>query len=312
MARVSVVVVTYNGEPWIRQCLESLRDSKAPLQVIVVDNASHDATTEIIRNDFPEVDLICSSVNGGFGAGNNIGIRRAASLSTPYVFLLNQDAYVTPDTITHLLDFMDGHAGFGVVSPLHCSPDLEHIDWKTYRGYFRDHAADMLCEALLGHPRPYYKTYGVNAAAWLVRMDVFERVGGFDPIFFMYGEDDDLLARFELHGISFALLPQARFVHLRATAGPSGSPGFWRSVVQGALKDRAMLVRSVKRSDFGLGHTLLVLLAKGAIQPVSDFLVDRNITNLIASFLALFQTVAVLGTIRRHVHLCATAGPHFL
>jgi GT2 family glycosyltransferase len=312
VARVHVVIVTYNSEPWIRRNLQSLSNSKVPVHVTVVDNASSDSTAQIVRNEFSSVELIASPTNDGFGIGNNTGIARAIQRSSEYTFLLNQDAYVTPDTIGDLLEFMDHHPEFGLASPLHCSPDVERLDMKTYRGYLRTYAAEALCDAVLGGMKPYYRVHGVNAAAWFVRTTVFLTTGGFDPIFFMYGEDDDLLARFALHNIPFALLTNSRVVHLRETASVPGAKSFWRDIDRAAAKARSGLIASVKHPHFSVIHFAATLISYGLIRPVGDFFVERNLREFLASIIGCCRLLGELSRIRRHARLSATTGPHFL
>ncbi len=312
MARVSVVIVTYNSEPWIRRNLESLCNSKALAHVIVVDNASSDSTLQIVRDEFPSVELIASTTNGGFGIGNNIGIARAIQHASEYTFLLNQDAYVTPDTIGDLLEFMDQYREFGVASPLHCSPDVEHIDMKTYRGYLRTYAADAFCDAVLGRMKPYYRVHGVNAAAWFVRTSIFTITGGFDPIFFMYGEDDDLLSRFAFHKIPFALLTNSRVVHLRETASPPGAKSFWREIDRSAAKARSSLIASVKHPHFSLIHFVSTLISYGLVRPLGDFFVERNPSDLLSSLVGFCRLLGEIPKVRKHTRLSASPGPHFL
>ena len=312
MARICVVIVTYNSEPWIRRNLESLCNSKVPVHVIVLDNASSDSTLQIVRNEFSSVELIACPTNNGFGIGNNIGIARAIQSSREYTFLLNQDAYVTPDTLGDILEFMDHHPEFGLASPLHCSPDVEHLDMKTYRGYLRTYAADALCDAVMGRMKPYYRVQGVNAAAWFVRTKVFMKTGGFDPIFFMYGEDDDLLARFAIHNIPFALLTNSRVVHLRETASVPAAKSFWRDIDRAAAKTRSSLIASVKHPHFSVIHFASTLISYGLVRPVGDFFVERNLREFLASFLGFCRLLGEIPKVRRHARLSTTAGPHFL
>jgi len=91
--KVSVIIVSYNFEQWIDRCLGSLRRSTSPISVIVVDNGSKDKTTQIIEKNYPEVHLIKTGANLGFGKANNIGIRYAMEQGADYFFLLNQDAW---------------------------------------------------------------------------------------------------------------------------------------------------------------------------------------------------------------------------
>jgi Predicted glycosyltransferases len=112
--KVSVIIVSYNFEQWIDRCLGSLRRSTFPVSVIVVDNGSKDHTTQIIERKYPEVHLIKTGVNLGFGKANNIGIRCAMERGADYFFLLNQDAWISEKTIKTLLDLFEEHPKYGI------------------------------------------------------------------------------------------------------------------------------------------------------------------------------------------------------
>lgn len=310
---VSVVIVTYNGTPWLRRCLDSLAPATTGpvVEVVVVDNASTDETCRVIEQDYPHVVLIRSAENLGFGRGNNLGISHALARGARHVFLLNQDAYVLPSTLAELTAFMDAHPDLGVVSPLHCSPDPDHTDPRTLRGYLQRYALPYLADACQGRCEPYYLTRGVNAAAWFVRSDVWRRFGGFDPLFFMYAEDDDLLCRWAYHGVHFALLPSSRVVHLRESVqGPR--VGWWGQVLRRARRQRAELLHGMKQPGFSLLHTLSVLLADGLLSPLAFFVVRRDLQAYAASLVAAAQMIAALPQVRRHARLTATSGAHFL
>lgn len=313
-ARVCVVVVTWNGAPWIRRCLDSLRASSVPPQVVVVDNASEDDTAVIVARDYPEVELLRLAANAGFGVGNNVGIARAVELGMDAVFLLNQDAWVEETTLAQLGGFLASHPAYGVVSPLHCSPGPDSVDRKTLTWYLTPHAADYLSDACTGRTRPHYDIRGINAAAWLVRTEVFRRVGGFDPLFFMYGEDDDLIERLALHRVRFALLPSARVVHLRESPRPRRArpPTRFERIDRLAVRQRSQLIAELKRPGFSARFMVALLLARGIVQPFAAFLVDHAGEALAASWLAAWRLAFEIPRVRRHAALCATPGPHFL
>ena len=90
--KVLVIIVSFNGEDWIEQCLNSLAQSRIPLQILVIDNASTDRTIEIITNKFCTVKLLQNKENIGFGSANNQGFYIALERKVDYLFLLNQDA----------------------------------------------------------------------------------------------------------------------------------------------------------------------------------------------------------------------------
>ncbi len=114
---IYTIIVTYNGERWIRNCLAQLLKSSLPVHAIVIDNASQDGTVDIIRNEFSDVTLLQNAENKGFGAANNIAIQVALQHNADYIFLLNQDAYIEKDTLNQMLKFQTNTA-YGIISPV--------------------------------------------------------------------------------------------------------------------------------------------------------------------------------------------------
>lgn len=215
MVKVFVIIVTYNGKYWYDRCFESLRHSTIPVSVVVVDNASTDDTVEFIKANYPEIVLIKAPKNLGFGQGNNKGIQYALEHRADYVFLLNQDAWIEPNTIAGLIEVHGTHAEYGLLSPMHLNAaktSLEHsflikltgndiTDTKFY--------SDLYCQSL----DDVYDTKYVNAAAWLLPLETLNRVGGFDPVFFHYGEDDNYLSRIIYHQMKIGICPKLKISH---------------------------------------------------------------------------------------------------
>lgn len=309
--KVFAVIVTFNGAAWIGGALQSLRDSSHACTAIVVDNASSDGTCDLVRQDFPQALLIKAGANLGFGRGNNLGIAQALRAGADAVLLLNQDAYVTPEAVAQLVAFLEAEPGFAIVSPLHCSPDLGRVDPNTLSAYLQRHAPGYLSDACLGQVRPHYAIRGINAAAWLLRADVFRRVGGFDPLFFMYGEDDDLIERFAHHGLRTALLPAARIVHLRAKS-PQLLMSWRQQWRTRSERPRSALMLELKRPGGSLPGQLLRLLAAGVLYPLADLLANHDLQLFLARLLACLRVLSEIGHIRRHAKLCARPGAHFL
>ena len=213
---VYAIIVTYNGESWIRNCLESLKKSSRPVNSIVIDNGSHDKTLDIITENFPEISLIKSSNNLGFGQANNIGIKKAYDEGADYVFLLNQDASVEPETIEILVKMAERHPIYGILSPLHLNGTGDRLDWHFSNYIIPKRCPELYSDSLLEKKlKEVYNAEYVNAAAWLLSRNVIEKVGGFDPIFFHYGEDDNYMQRVVFHGFKIGVCPHCRIFHDR-------------------------------------------------------------------------------------------------
>lgn len=219
-ARVLVVIVTYNGLAWLDRCLGSLRRSQLPLEVVVIDNGSTDGTPAAIADRFPEVQLIQPGENLGFGKGNNLGLTQALQEGYDYAFLLNQDAWIEPDTVAHLVAVQQQHPSYGVLSPMHLDGNGNALD-RLFADYVVPRQCPDLYSDLYVRPHdlaPVYAAQFANAAAWLLSRACLETVGGFDPIFPHYGEDVDYLNRVRYHGVGIGICPAVTICHDRDTS----------------------------------------------------------------------------------------------
>ena len=215
MKTVFAIIVTYNGMQWYDRCFSSLRNSELPLQIIVIDNASCDNTVEYVKSHFPEIYVIKSDKNLGFGQANNIGIRYALQNGADYVFLLNQDAWIEPNTIKTLIEVHTKNTEYGILSPIHLNVEKTEIEkgLMVYLTLASHTPRDIINDMYLGYKKEVYDTNYVNAAAWLIPKNTIEVVGGFDPLFYHYGEDDNYLSRVMYHGFKIGLVPAVTICH---------------------------------------------------------------------------------------------------
>ncbi|MBP1639432.1 MAG: glycosyl transferase family 2 [Bacteroidetes bacterium] len=213
--KIFVIIVTHNGTLWYERCFNSLRLSTLPVHTVVVDNASTDDTANYITSNFPEIQLIQSEVNLGFGQGNNKGIRYAVENGANYVFLLNQDAWIEQDTIEQLVDISKRHPEYGILSPLHLNASKTGIEegLMHYIADYKTTSPQFIEDLYFQRLSEIYPTNYVNAAAWLLPRNTLEIVGGFDPIFFHYGEDDNYMQRVRFHKMKIGLCPLVTICH---------------------------------------------------------------------------------------------------
>ena len=218
---VGVVVVTFNGLPYIERCLDSVRG----YDTIVVDHGSTDGTPEFVRERFPEVTLLHGE-NRGLAAGWNRGI---TALSSPrYLLILNADAWVMEDAVQHLIAFADTRPDAAVVGPQLLNPDgtLQ----RSVRGFptvWRLATEYLVLRRLTFGFRPFSAAAGggvdhtttqevdwVVGAALLVRSEAVREVGLVDDDFFLFSEEVDWCYRFRRAGWKVLYYPGARVTHV--------------------------------------------------------------------------------------------------
>ena len=126
--KIFVIIVTYKGMRWYDKCFSSLRESTIPLQTVVIDNTPGDEDAEYIKTHYPEVHLIKTNENLGFGRANNLGMRYALDNGCDYVFLLNQDTWlIQNEAIAELVAIAEAHQEYGIVSPMHLTATQDKL-----------------------------------------------------------------------------------------------------------------------------------------------------------------------------------------
>lgn len=203
---VCVVIVTYNGMKWLPKCLESITNGTMPTTIVVIDNNSLDGSVAYIKEHFQEVVLFEQQSNLGFGAANNIGMRYALEQNADYVFLLNQDTLLDKDSIDKLVTLAYSNPEYGILSPVQLDYSGKFLEDCFY--YFIAERGDksFYSDAVLGNkPKEIYDLSFVQAASWLLPRKTLLTIGGFDPIFYHYGEDNNYCYRTLFHGLKIGV-----------------------------------------------------------------------------------------------------------
>jgi N-acetylglucosaminyl-diphospho-decaprenol L-rhamnosyltransferase len=226
MVAVSVIIVNWNTEALLRECLDSVYADlpSFALEVIVIDNGSEDGSVGMVRTHFPQVQIILNQSNEGFARPNNVGMNASTG---NYIFLLNSDTVVRSGAIAGLKFFLDKHPQVGACGPMLLNPD--GTVQRSVKGVpsLWTHACDMLfLDRLFPHTHffgggemayfSYEQTQEVDhlmAAALLVRRDVVRQIGMFDERFSIYYNDMDLCCRIKHAGWKLMYVHTAQIVH---------------------------------------------------------------------------------------------------
>lgn len=215
---ILVIVVTYNAMKWAKRCFDSLRTSTVPNDVFVVDNGSTDGTQDYIHKYYSEVQLVQSQTNLGFGRANNIGFQKVLDENYEYAYLLNQDAWVMPDTFEKLIEESRLHPDFAILSPMQLEANENNLDYNFITNVIgrNQFSAPFLSNDLyFGHMESIYEVRTVMAAHWLMSRKCIETIGGFSPTFVHYGEDDNYMHRVAYWKMKAGIVTAAKAIHDR-------------------------------------------------------------------------------------------------
>ncbi len=198
---------------WLERCLKSVVESSIPLDAYIVDNGSIDGSQQFIEAHYPQFTLYQSPTNSGFGAANNIGLRHAIEHNYDYVYLLNQDAWVDPDTINTLIKQQKLNREYGVLSPLQANAKKSKLD-LTFAITCANNI-DIFSDYVFNSVSKTYENYGVMAAHWLISRECLLKVGLFSPVFSHYGEDNNYADRARFHKFKVGIATDVLGVHDR-------------------------------------------------------------------------------------------------
>jgi hypothetical protein len=224
---ISIIIISWNTAGLLKDCLDSILRSPAACEreIIVVDNASHDGSPEMVETDFPSVKLIRNPENYGFAKANNIGIKAAAG---KYVCLANSDTLIRDDCLDKLCAYLDSHPDIAVLGPKLLWTDLT-LQWSCRKF---PTLWNTLCPALgltrlfpraacfSGEHMGYFKhdrvieADALVGAFLMVRQAAIDAIGLMDENYFFYCEEIDWCKRFKNAGWKVVFFPDAQVVHL--------------------------------------------------------------------------------------------------
>jgi len=206
----SIIILTRNNLDYTKKCIESIKKyTPEPYELIVVDNGSTDGTIEYLES-LPDVKLIKNPTNLGFAMGNSMGIKEARG---EYILLLNNDTIVTEGWLTRLISAAESDPSIGLVGPrsnyVAGVQLVKDVPYRDDMEAMREFARKWSLE----NAGKYEETFRVIGFCMLVKKDVIEKIGGFDPLYEMGNfEDDDFCIRAIRAGFKIKIA-QDVFIH---------------------------------------------------------------------------------------------------
>jgi N-acetylglucosaminyl-diphospho-decaprenol L-rhamnosyltransferase len=246
-AELTIIVVTWNTRELTLRCLETLFENTPDLRMraIVADNNSGDGSADVIAERFPQVHLVRNPDDFGFARANNEAIKLVDS---EWLLLLNPDTEVHPNAINNLLAFSKQHPEAGVTGGRTVFPDgslnkgscwNKMTPWSLFCSFaglsvLFPRTTLFNPEAIGGFKRDSVRRVDVvQGSFFMIPTALWRRLGGFDPRYFMYGEEADLCLRAAALGYRPMITPDAEIMHLGGASAPRGVRllPLWRSKV---------------------------------------------------------------------------------
>ncbi|HUN15526.1 MAG TPA: glycosyltransferase family 2 protein [Saprospiraceae bacterium] len=290
---LSIIIVNYNVKYFIEQAIRtSLKASEhIDAEIIVVDNASIDGSQSMIKNFFPEVQLIDIKNNLGFSKANNIGI---AAAKGEFILLLNPDTVVGENTFVECLKFIQTHSDCGALTVKMLDGSGKLLP-ESKRGFPTPWAAFCKFSGLykifpkskffnqyyLGHLSydEIQKIDVMPGAFILVRKNIVDQIGGLDESYFMYGEDIDFSYQVKKHGYENYYLPEPHIIHYKGESTSKSSINYIKSFYN------AMIIFTNKYYSGLQKFGLLLILKLAIIFQASLSFVKHNLIQIIRPLL---------------------------
>jgi GT2 family glycosyltransferase/lipopolysaccharide/colanic/teichoic acid biosynthesis glycosyltransferase len=227
--RISIIIVNFNVKEYLEQLLISLNRALAQIthEIFVVDNASADGSAEHVRRRFPEVILIESKQNIGFGPANNLALKQACG---EFIVMINPDTVVQEDTFEKLLNFFENQPGASAATCKIINPDGSFaVDcrhsiptpimalWKVLglSKIFPRSKVFAKYNLTYLNPDDTYPVPAISGSFMMIKKEVLDKIGFFDERFFMYCEDIDLCHRINLEGFKIYYVPTTQIIHYK-------------------------------------------------------------------------------------------------
>lgn len=268
MPKLSIIIVNYNTRDLVLDCLKSITQSQGidfGIKVIVVDNASTDGSAEALSK-LKWITYIPSPENKGFAHGNNLARNEAEG---EYVWFLNPDTAVEPNTIAFMIRYMDAHPEVGISTPKLILPDGSWDKnghrgiptlWNSFTHFLgldkAFPASRLFSGYYLGFLPSDWETEvdAVGGSSLLIRRELLDRIGWWDEAYFMYGEDIDLSFRVRQAGFKVMFIPDVIIHHYHGAASGVKASSQHVTSADSATRTRSILASTAAMRTFYKKH----------------------------------------------------------
>lgn len=302
MKELSIVILNWNGCGYLKRFLPSVVAFSGDARIVLADNASTDDSVSFVKENYPDIEIVVNSSNGGFAKGYNEALKKVDS---PYYLLLNSDIEVTEDWLIPLMELMKDDTVAGCQPKVLSYQDKHKFEHAGASGGYLDADYFPFCrgrvfDSIENDEHQYEnptEVFWATGAALLIRSEIYHKLGGFDESFFAHMEEIDLCWRAKKMGYSFYVQPKSVVYHV------GGGTLSYMSPRKTYLNFRNSLYMIVKNHDGWLFPKLFFRMLLDGIAGIR-FLLRGELKNLWAVFhshLSMYKKMSALLKKRRQI-----------
>lgn len=283
LPKVSIIILNWNGTKWLSQFLPSvIATTYSNHEVILVDNGSTDDSIAFTQQHFPSVRIIALDQNYGFTLGNNLALPH---IDTPYYVLLNSDVEVTPNWLEPLVEMMESDKQIAAIQPkIRKFAQKTHFEYAGAAGGYLDKFAYPFCRGRVfdtleedkGQYEDAQEIFWATGACCMIRKEVTDKIGLFEPSFFAHMEEIDFCWRAKNHGYKIFCEPKSIVYHVGGGTLPQGNP---RKTFLNIHNSLAMMCRNLPANQVFI-KILVRLILDGVF--AAKLLVSGEISSIVA------------------------------
>lgn len=211
---VYIIILNYCSADDSIECVKTIEKiNYEKYKILIIDNNSPDNSKEILSKFLPEKKILFLKKNTGYAEGNNIGIRIALNDGADYVFIVNPDIRLPSDCIKNYVEVFEKNENIGALNPIQLNNNKGEIDNRFYKYVLSRYCTfNELSSPKYNQLWDVHTLYG---ASLMLSRQALEKVGGFDPLYFAYGEEQDLCRRIRYFGFRLIVTSKSPVIHLR-------------------------------------------------------------------------------------------------
>lgn len=307
MKNVAIVLLNWNGKKYLEQFLPIVIACSGDCRIVVADNDSTDDSVDFLKNNFPQIELVINSENGGFAKGYNDALKK---IDSEFYILLNSDIEVTKDWVVPLFEKMKNPTIAGCQPKVLSFYNRSQFEHAGASGGYLDKNYFPFCRGRIlekfeqdhGQYDGESEVFWATGASLMIRSELYHKVGGLDEFFFAHMEEIDLCWRLKKQGFSFVAVPSSVVYHI------GGGTLAYNSPKKLYLNFRNSLFMIIKNHE---GILLFKLLNRMSLDGIASirFLVKGEFKNFVSVFnahMAMYLRLRILLKQRKEIKKSTT------